>query len=292
MGVLFALLLVLSVSASFPVSVILAQPTQQSAATLSMTGQQFFANGTGLAYFNDGSISKFEHEMTPQEGWYYDNTTIFYTGEIPGISSTNNTKCSGGVSSLGDAIAKLFDNDTSNSTTTIDNSSNSSSITNHTLTIINGANVIENKSKAIQPSPIIRIKAGDTVTWVNEDMTPHDLKAPPGNVMYSQQIIPSGQTIDVTLFSADSPSEEYRRVSCTFTEPGGFHYDIDTARNEIRGAVIVEEDNNTNSTEQEQQSLSGSPLSQQLELPQEQEQLEDCGEGAICEQVRELFGGG
>src|SRR5215204_5385464 len=123
MRLLFPLLLLI-LSASFPISEVFGQPTQQSG-TLTMTGQQFFANGTGLAYFNDGSISKFEHEMTPQEGWYYDNTTIFYTGEIPGISSTNNTKCSGGVSSLGDAIATLFDNDTSNSTTTIDNSSNS-----------------------------------------------------------------------------------------------------------------------------------------------------------------------
>ena len=247
---LFALLWVILLSAFFPVSGVLGQPTtQQQSGTLTMTGQQFFANGTGLAYFSDGSISKFEHEMTRQEGWYYDNSTIFYTGEIPGISSANNTKCSGGFSSLGDVIADLFDNDTSNSKTTIDNSSNSSSITNHTLTIINGANVIENKSKAIQPSPIIRIKAGDTVTWVNEDMTPHDLKAPPGNVMYSQQI-PSGQTIDVTLFSADSPSEEYRRVSCTFTEPGGFHYDVDLSNNEIKGVVIVEEDNNSNSTGQ------------------------------------------
>ena len=39
--------------------------TPTPAAALEMTGQQYFANGTAIAYFDDGSTSKFEHEMTP-----------------------------------------------------------------------------------------------------------------------------------------------------------------------------------------------------------------------------------
>ena len=109
----------------------------------------------------------------------------------------------------------------------------------HTLTIINGANLIENKSRAIQPSPIIRIKACDTVTWINEDRESHWLRAPPGAFEFSSQI-PAGQTFDVTLSSTQSTSEEDRMVSCTFTEPGGFHYDLDFSNNGIKGVVIVE----------------------------------------------------
>lgn len=222
---LLALLLVI-LPVAFPVSGVLGQLTTEQTVTLRMTGQQFLPNGTGLAYFSDGSISEFEHEMTPQEGWYYDNTTtIFYTGEIPGISTANNTKCSGGYSDFN-----------KNSTMTSINTNT----TQHTLTIINGADIIENKSKAIQPNPIIRIKAGDTVTWINEDRTTHILTSPPGEFSFFSQI-QAGQTFEVTLSSTESTIEEDRRVSCTFTEPGGFHYDVDLSNNGIRGLVIVEE---------------------------------------------------
>jgi hypothetical protein len=50
-----------------------------------MTGQQYFANGTGIAYFDDGTTQSFKHIITAAAGYYYDNSTIFYTGEIPGV---------------------------------------------------------------------------------------------------------------------------------------------------------------------------------------------------------------
>lgn len=221
---MLSLLLLLSSFASL----LTAKQEQRSSFALSMIGQQYFANGTGIAYFDDNSTSKFEHEMTQLNGWYYDNKTIFYVGEIPGVSTANNVKCSGGYG------------DTSNSTTTIvNNSSNSNNTTNHTLTIINGADVVENKSKAIQPSPIITIKAGDTVTWTNNDATTHIIRAPPGNFMFEGKI-PYGQTFDTILSGTTSPAIEDRSFSCTFTEPGGFQYDIDNSNNRIVGAVIVE----------------------------------------------------
>lgn len=209
-------------------SVVLLPQQQQRAAALSMTGQQFFANGTGIAYFDDNSTSKFEHEMTSQEGWYYDNTTIFYVGQIPGISSANNVKCSGGANDLSDSRNILSNNN-----------NNSSNSTNHKFTIINGANLIENKSKAIQPSPIIKIKAGDTVTWTNEDSETHSIIAPPGHFEFGSKIT-SGQTIDGLLSGTYSDLIEDRSVSCTFNEPGGFQYDVDHALDGIKGVVIVE----------------------------------------------------
>jgi plastocyanin len=194
---------------------------------LSITGQQYFANGSGIAYFDDNSTSKFEHEMTQQNGWYYDNKTVFYVGEIPGVSTANNVKCSGGYS------------DTTGNSTIITNNNNISQATNHTLTIINGADVIENKSKAILPSPIITIRAGDTVTWTNNDATTHIIRAPPGNFMFEGKI-PYGQSFDTILSGTTSPEIKDRSFSCTFTEPGGFQYDVDNSNNRIVGAVIVE----------------------------------------------------
>ena len=212
-------------------SVVLLPQQQQQAGALNMTGQQYFANGTGIAYFDDNSTSKFEHEMRQLNGWYYDNKTIFYVGEIPGVSTANNVKCSGGGH---------IDTSNNSTTTIVSNSSNSSNnTTNHTLTIINGANVIENKSEAIQPSAVITIKAGDTVTWTNEDSTTHSVTAPPGHFQFEGKIM-YGQTFDALLSGTHSGIAEDRSFSCTFTEPGGFQYDVDNANNRIVGAVIVE----------------------------------------------------
>jgi plastocyanin len=207
--------------------------------TLSMTGQQYFPNGTALAYFNDGTISEFEHEMTPAKGYYYDNSTIFYFGEVPGISSADNIKCG-------------------ENTTSGDNNSSGGELIE--ATIISGANVIENKSRAIQPSSVITINAGDTLTWVNEDFGFHIVSMPPRGLIITGGI-PSEE-----IFSAYLTNQS--QFSCTFTEPGGFHYDIDNANNGIVGTVIVvEEENNGTSTEQEPQQppSSPSPFSQELQ---------------------------
>jgi hypothetical protein len=76
-------------------SLVLLPTAQQSVIALRMTGQQFLSNGTGIAYFDDGSTSRIEHPFTSESGFYYDNSTIFYTGDIPetvsGIVNTSNS---------------------------------------------------------------------------------------------------------------------------------------------------------------------------------------------------------
>src|SRR5215212_7922106 len=63
--------------------------TTTTPGTLSMTGQQFLPDGTGIAYFNDGTTEPFEHKFTPEEGYYYDNSTVFVSGQVPGHESNN-----------------------------------------------------------------------------------------------------------------------------------------------------------------------------------------------------------
>jgi plastocyanin len=183
-------------------------PLQQQAIALSLTGQQFFVNGTGIAYFDDGvTMPRFNHTITPDKGYYYDDSTVFYVGEIPGVSSANGATCRG-------------------------NSTLGSSGNIHDITIINGISLLENKSQGIEPSPIVKIKAGDTVTWTNQDIAYHSLYSPPpepGSEVYLFTVS--------TLLNSNGGT-----VSCTFTEPGGFHYGIQVDFSEwLAGTVIVEE---------------------------------------------------
>jgi len=62
---------------------------QQSSFALSMTGQQYFGNGTGIAYYDDGRTEKFVHTIAENYGYYFDNKTNFYVGYVPGLG--NNT---------------------------------------------------------------------------------------------------------------------------------------------------------------------------------------------------------
>lgn len=62
---------------------------------LAMTGQQYFANGTGIAYFNDGTTEEFEHTLTANEGYYFDESTPFYIDAVPEVgNNTNSVECS------------------------------------------------------------------------------------------------------------------------------------------------------------------------------------------------------
>jgi hypothetical protein len=106
--------------------------------------------------------------MTPKEGWYYENGTRFYAGEIPGVSSENHTLCVSGYDYIDEAKEPKIEGFDNAVATNEDG-------TEHILSIINGADLIENKSKAIQPDVILRIQEGDVVTWVNEDLVPHNM---------------------------------------------------------------------------------------------------------------------
>lgn len=191
------------------VAVIAGVPFTGAATTsaLELTGHQLFANGTGRAYFDDGTAQSFKHIITAAAGYYYDNSTIFYTGEIPGIPQSEGILCG---SKVNDTRVEYVH-----------------------ITLIRGADLIQNKSKAIEPGPVVRINVGDTVTWVNKDYVAHTITSPPGPGVPPYNDLPSGTNFE----GAMSENESFR---CTFTEPGGFHYGIGF-NSEIKGAIIVEE---------------------------------------------------
>jgi hypothetical protein len=58
---------------------------QSSANAISLIGERFFANRTGLGYFDDGTARLFTHTLAPESGSYYDNSTAFVAGNVPGI---------------------------------------------------------------------------------------------------------------------------------------------------------------------------------------------------------------
>lgn len=111
-----------------------------------VTGERYFANGTGITYFTDGATRVFRHMITPEMGYYYDNSTIFYTGDIPTVNRTN-------VTSTGRTV---------------------------NVTINFGGSNLGNKS--FDPDPV-RIMVGDTVTWTNNDQySAYIIASPPPRV--------------------------------------------------------------------------------------------------------------
>jgi plastocyanin len=113
---------------------------------IKVTGERYFANGTGITYFTDGSTRPFRHMITPENGYYYDNSTIFYTGGIPEVNSNNATSTGRTVN----------------------------------VTINFGGSNLGNKS--FDPDPV-RIKVGDTVTWTNNDQySAYTIASPPHRV--------------------------------------------------------------------------------------------------------------
>jgi len=164
-------------------------PAQQYSIALRMTGQQFFANGTGTAYFDDGTTYPFNHTITPEEGYYYDSSTVFVAGEIPGyeinetIIAINNQR---GLGSTGDII---------------------------NVTIAYGSEFLGNRS--FQPTNIIKAKVGDVVLFKNEDWQSHRIISPPST---SSSEVPVGANFDFWL----SPGENF---PVTFTRPIGEHFE-------------------------------------------------------------------
>ena len=86
---------------------------------------------------------------------------------------------------------------------------------------------------AFEPATIT-IKAGDTVTWVNNKMAPH-------NVIFDPAGTPGGKAVADKLSQTQltfSPGESY---SSTFTEPGTYKYFCAPHRGAgMVGTVIVE----------------------------------------------------
>lgn len=201
---------------------------------LVMTGQQYFADGTGIAYFNDGTTEQFNHTLTEDAGYYYNESTPFYIDEVPGIGNNNGgVICADDIDEL--AAATNSSRTRSSSSSNDDNIPlGSGNIT--TITIIRGASLLSDKSRALDPTPIVHIKANDIITWLNQDTTSHWIKSPPTSFGGD---LPSGTFIN-TIISPDGGT-----LSCMFTEPSGYHYTLDR---DIKGAVTVEGEENNPST--------------------------------------------
>lgn len=123
---------------SLSLVLLLPASTQQYGNALRLTGHQYLSSGTGIAYFDDGTTQPSKHMITSANGYYFDNSTIFYTGEIPGLSSERGVKCDTGAT----RNTGIYGNGTN--------------IVN--VTIIRGGDLIEKKSKALEPSPVIESK--------------------------------------------------------------------------------------------------------------------------------------
>ncbi len=91
-------------------------------------------------------------------GFYYDDLTIFYAGDIPDVTASMNTTANNNVNS---------NNDNTTTTTT----------TAHDIVIPRGFEASP-CNVTIQPR-VLKIKVGDTVRWVNEDWNSVSLRSPP-----------------------------------------------------------------------------------------------------------------
>jgi plastocyanin len=174
-------------------------------------GNRFFANGTGLAYFNDSAVFQFNQAITPSYGFYYDDSTIFYGGDFPGVTA-NKTNTSGSVNR------------------NINNTMNDAAIPRGI-----GA---ESRNLTLQPD-VLRITVGDIVRWINEDWNSHSLNSPPyvsggSNVTVSDlHLILDGMNFETRSIAPG------KTVSIQFTKPGGFHY-TEMFGSNVVGTVIVD----------------------------------------------------
>lgn len=145
--------------------------SSSSASALRLIGERFFANGTGIAFFDDGTKASFRHTITSAAGYYYDNSTVFAVGEIPGFDMNDTIT----LGLTGDII---------------------------TITIPYGAELLGNSS--IQPSSIIKAKVGDVVTFKNEDWQSHSIRSPPDT--YGSEAVPEGANFEFSLAPGQSDS--------------------------------------------------------------------------------------
>ncbi len=145
--------------------------SSSSVSALRLIGERFFPNGTGTAYFDDGTTASFRHTITSAAGYYYDNSTVFAVGEIPGFDMNDTIT----LGLTGDII---------------------------TVTIPYGAELLGNSS--IQPSSIIKAKVGDVVTFKNEDWQSHSLRSPPDT--YGSEAVPEGANFEFSLAPGQSAS--------------------------------------------------------------------------------------
>lgn len=87
--------------------------------------------------------------------------------------------------------------------------------------------------KAYDP-PVVTIKAGTTVEWINEDYETHTLVSSAGGDPCNQkELLPEAWVIDIGQFP---PHKEYRK---TFTKPGEYPYTCHLPFHRMAGKIIV-----------------------------------------------------
>jgi plastocyanin len=222
----FILALILVTSVTTPSSLFVFGQGMQSATTpteqqkqpiVELSGQQYFANGTGIMYFNDNTTMPFIHSITPENGYYYDNSTLFLIGEIPGVSAEPK-----------DIVSMMHTGTQVN------------------ITIPRGVEMLPD-NQTFQPN-VVRVKVGDLVSFVNNDFQVHRIVSPPhqGDInnanntnttttttpMATISVVPSGIIFDSIIEPGDS-------ASVVFSSPGGFHFN-DAFNENATGTIIVE----------------------------------------------------
>jgi plastocyanin len=179
-----------------------------SATAIRLIGERFFANGTGVAYFDDGTMQYFNHTITPEKGYYYDNSTVFITGDIPGVSVRNDSILAA------DPTTGAFTGSSVPGSKTVN------------VTIPYGASLLPG-NQTFQPN-IVKVNVGDTIRWNNEDWNSHTVISPPQT--YNSEV-PEGMNFNIDIPSGDS-------AAIAVTRPGGFHYN-DRSNLNATGAIII-----------------------------------------------------
>lgn len=185
--------------------------SSNTTADLSLIGERFFENGTGLAYFDNGTTRQFNHTITPENGFYYDNSTVFLAGDVPGVSERNSSITAG----------------ESNGTNPLPGSKTVNITIPYSSELVPG-------DQTFQPN-LVRVKVGDNVTWINDDRHTHSVVSPPPNDPIDNRAVAVGLNFDSGFLG------QGQTFSFVFTRPGGFHY-ADTFNPDNVGTVIVEEE--------------------------------------------------
>lgn len=216
MDTLFILFLVtLSVTAVGP-SVAYSQvstPTP-STTTVELIGQQYFENGTGISYFSDNTSRPFTHSITPQNGFYYNNSVIYSIGEVPAATSSSSSSNNSNASS----------SDISPPTT--------GKVIN--ITIPYGADQLS-ANQTFQPNSVT-VKVGDTIQFVNNDYQSHRIVSPPSTLFDSNnKEVASAATFDTGNLNPGDVS-----TNMTALRSGGYHYN-DNYNEAATGTIIIVE---------------------------------------------------
>lgn len=85
-GIIIIIVTVTVIAGAATTNLVLLPQQSYASAPPKFMGERFFANGTGVAYFDHGTITRpFTHTIKPEYGFYYDNSSAFVAGDVPGV---------------------------------------------------------------------------------------------------------------------------------------------------------------------------------------------------------------